>query len=138
MIKKILVAYDGSPPAEKAFDFGLDLAVKYSAALTVLSISRPPEIPDDVETEALLESAMEHYEMLFAKLRERAVARNMQATFEIRVGHPADQIIHFANEDDTDMIVLGHRGKSMVARWLMGSISRRVVSYAACSVLIVR
>jgi nucleotide-binding universal stress UspA family protein len=36
------------------------------------------------------------------------------------------------------LIVMGHRGKSMLQRWLLGSVSKRVLSYAPCSVTIVR
>ena len=138
MIKKILVAFEGSPPAEKAFVLGLDLAGKYTAELIVISVARPPEPPEAVEVEAILESATEYYEKLFAKLREQAAAQHVTPRFEIRVGHPAEQIIHLANEENADIIVMGHRGKSLIKQWLMGSISRRVVSYANCSVLITR
>ena len=44
MFKKILVAFDGSAPAVKAFDLAMDLAGKYAAALSVLAVARPPEI----------------------------------------------------------------------------------------------
>ncbi|RJP19684.1 MAG: universal stress protein [Candidatus Omnitrophota bacterium] len=33
---------------------------------------------------------------------------------------------------------MGHRGKSIVQRWLLGSVSKRVLSYAPCSALIAR
>ena len=36
------------------------------------------------------------------------------------------------------MIVMGHRGKSMIEKWLLGSVSKRVLSYGPCKVLIVR
>lgn len=138
MMKKILVAYDGSAQAGNAFETGLDLAAQYGAELVVLSITRPPEPPEAVETEAVLEGAQEYYEKQFDVLRGKAAAKGVATTCEVRVGHPADQIIHAADELGADLIVLGHRGKSLVKRWLLGSISRRVVTYAGCSVLIVR
>jgi nucleotide-binding universal stress UspA family protein len=36
------------------------------------------------------------------------------------------------------MIVMGHRGKSRLQRWLLGSVSKRVLSYAPCTVTVVR
>ena len=45
-------------------------------------------------------------------------------------GHVVDQIICAAVEERADMIVMGHRGKSLAARWLLGSVSKRVISYA--------
>lgn len=137
-IKKILVAYDTSEPAERAFHFGLDLARKYSAELIVLSVARPPEPPEMVEAEAALDSAQQHFEEHFARLRPAAVAAGVTPRFEVRVGHPAEQIIHLAGQENTGMIVMGHRGKNLIARWLLGSISKRVISYAHCTVCIVR
>ncbi len=138
MIKKILVAYDGSKNSDKAFDFALDIASKYKAKVTVLSVARPSEPPEDVETEAALENAIEHFEKLYPILKNKAKKYSIVPQFLIRVGHPADQIVNLANEEKTSMIIMGHRGKSVVARWLLGSISKRVLSYARCTVSIVR
>ncbi len=137
-LRKALVAYDASGPAERAFEAGLDLARRYGAELIVLSVARPPEPPEIVETEASLDSAREYYESCFAKLREAVSAAGVQARFLARVGHPADLIIRVAAEEGVDMIVMGHRGKGFIERWLLGSISKRVATYATCTVCIVR
>ena len=68
-MKHILVGYDGSEHADKAFAMALDLAAKYGAELEVLSAARPPEPPEMVETEALLESAEEHFKESFGTLK---------------------------------------------------------------------
>ena len=138
MIKKILVAYDGSESAGKAFSFALDLAKRYAAALTVLSVALLPEPPEDVETEAVLESAKERYEKLFAALKQKAGEEGVAPHFEIVAGHPAERIIYFAEQNGVDLIVMGHRGKTFIERWLLGSVSKRVISYARCSVTVVR
>ncbi len=138
MIKKIIVAYDGSDQAEKAFVWAADLAAKFAAQLVVLAVARPPEPPEAVETMAVLESATDYYRQHFEDLKKKAAALGVLVRFEVRVGHPAEQIIHFANEEGADVIVMGHRGKTFVQRWLLGSVSKRVLSYAHCTVVIVR
>jgi len=138
MISKILIAYDGSDPSKRAFDFGLDIASKYSAELLVLSVVRLPEPAVDVETESLVESGGEYYKEQFAELREKAASLGITPRFEVAVGHPAEQIIDRAEEENVDLIVMGHRGKTFVERWLLGSVSKRVLSYAHCAVTIVR
>ena len=138
MIQRILVAYDTSEQAEKAFNLGLDLAAKYEAEMIVLSVARPPEPPEMVEAEAVLENATEFYERHFKDLGDKAAKAGIAIRCVVKVGHPAEQIIHLANEEKVDMILMGHRGKTFIKRWLLGSISRRVVSYAHCSVVIVR
>jgi nucleotide-binding universal stress UspA family protein len=135
---KILVAYDGSESADKAFAWGLDLAGKYRAELYVLAIARPSEPPEDVETGAILQNAQEHYKQAFIPLREQANAGGILPNFVVRVGHPAEQIVHFAEVDHIDHIVMGHRGKTFIERWLLGSVSRRVMTYAHCTVSVVR
>jgi nucleotide-binding universal stress UspA family protein len=137
-MEKILVAYDGSDPANKAFAWGLDLAAKYRAELHVLAIARPSEPPEDVETEAILENAQEHYEQAFIPLKEQAKACGVLPNFVVRVGHPAEQIVHFAEVHHIDHIVMGHRGKTFIERWLLGSVSKRVMTYAHCTVSVVR
>jgi nucleotide-binding universal stress UspA family protein len=137
-MERILVAYDGSEPANKAFAWGLDLATKYRADLHVLAVARPSEPPEDVETEAILENAQEHYEKAFIPLKEQAKACGVLPNFEIRVGHPAEQIVHFAETHHIDHIVMGHRGKTFIERWLLGSVSKRVMTYAHCTVSVVR
>jgi nucleotide-binding universal stress UspA family protein len=138
MIKKILVAYDGSKSAERAFSFGLEQAEVFKATVLVLSVAQPPEPPTMVETTALLESATEHFQESFKHLQEEAKQRNIPLETKIVVGHAADQIVHHADQEECDLIVMGHRGKSMLQRWLLGSVSKRVLSYAPCSVTIVR
>jgi nucleotide-binding universal stress UspA family protein len=56
----------------------------------------------------------------------------------VRVGHPAEQIVHLANIEKVDAIVMGRRGESFLQRRLLGSVAKRVLSYAHCTVVIVR
>ncbi len=137
-MKHILIAHDGSAPADRAFEFALELARKFGAELSVLSVVRPPEPPDEVETEAVIESAKEHYEQAFERLRRRASEAGVPAAFAIVVGHPAEQIVHYAESHGIDHIVMGHRGKSFFRRWLLGSVSKQVIHYAHCTTTVVR
>jgi nucleotide-binding universal stress UspA family protein len=141
MLKKILVAFDGSEQSRRAFDFALEISKYCSGALPdiiVLSVAQPPEPIDIVEMDAIIESATQHYEELFKGLRDKAKANNVEIKTDIAVGHPADQIIKYATERKSDMIVVGQRGKSKIANWLLGSVSKRVSSYAPCTVTIVK
>jgi nucleotide-binding universal stress UspA family protein len=138
MISKLLVAYDGSKQSAKAYTLALDMASKYSAKVIVCAVARPPEPPVSVELEAVLESATEYYEGHFKGMKEQAEAVRIEASFLVRVGHPAEQIVRLANEEGVDAIVMGHRGESFIQRWLLGSVAKRVLSYAHCTVVVVR
>ncbi len=138
MFKRILIAYDGSEPADKAFDYAVDLTSKYQSSLDVLAIARPPDFAEDVETEALLERMQEQFQDQFAQLRLRAAKCGVTPDFNILVGHPAEQIVREAEEKSVDLILVGHRGKGLFERWLLGSVSRVVIAYAHCAVIVVR
>ncbi|MCX8085898.1 MAG: universal stress protein [Rhodocyclaceae bacterium] len=133
-MKHILIAYDGSDPAKHAFEQALDLAGRYDAQLTVLAVARPPEFGTEVETEAVMENSLQHCRAILEPLKALAP----QARFEVAVGHPAVKITTFAEDNGVDLIVMGHRGKTLFDRWLIGSVAKKVMSYAPCSVLIVR
>jgi len=139
-MKDLVLAYDCSDSADKAFAFGLDLAVRYQATLHVLSVARPPEPPSMVETQEVLEESEARFRESFRGLDEQARVQGLVPLFEVRAGHPAEQIVRYAEEVEADVIILGHRGHSLsfVDRWLVGSISKRVLTYAHCTVIVVR
>ena len=57
---------------------------------------------------------------------------------ELRTGHPADELIEAAEEQDSDVIVIGSHGLTGFRRFLLGSVSNQVLQSAGRSVLIVR
>jgi len=134
----ILVGFDGSPFAERAFETALDIAALRHARLSVVAVATLPEPPGSVETRATIEAATQHYEDAFEQLRRKAEARGLALETRILVGHPAEQIIRLAAEKHADLVVVGDRGRSRITQWVFGSVSRRVVNHAPCSVLVVR
>ena len=136
MMHKILVGYDGSDSARAAFDFALDLAGKYGAELFVLAVARPPEFGAEVETEAVIEQSRRYHAHLLQPLKARV--GGLTAHFEVKVGHPAETIVLYAEDHGIDHIVVGHRGHSLFERWLLGSVARQVVAYAPCGVTVMR
>jgi nucleotide-binding universal stress UspA family protein len=138
MYRRILVGYDGSEAGDKAFDNAMTLAKSHGAELYVLTVARPPEIGDDVETEAVIENSREHHRKLLEPLRKKAAQGGVNAHFEVAVGHPAEQIVSHADHHQADLIVVGDRGRSKFARLLLGSVSKNVVQYANRPVLVVR
>jgi nucleotide-binding universal stress UspA family protein len=139
-MNKILVAFDGSPKAYEAFDYALKLAAicNTKPEITVLSVAQPPEPIDIVEVDAVIDAATEHYKQLFVELKEKAKQKNIEIKTEIAIGHPADQIVRYAKENDIDQIIMGQKGKSKIESWLLGSVSKRVSTYSPCTVTIVK
>lgn len=138
MIKKILVAYDGSDESHSAFLFGLDMAKKFEAELEILSVVRVLEPPEDVETRDNLERGREHYEKFFRHLRSEASEKGISIKTEVALGHPAEQIIRWAEKNHVNIILMGHQTKNTFGRWLLGSTPDKVVHHAPCNVVIVK
>jgi nucleotide-binding universal stress UspA family protein len=136
MLRKILVAFDGSESANKAFDFGADLASAYGAELIVLSVIRLPEPTTSLELGAILDDAREQFAKHFIALRQRLGERATIRT-EVQIGHPAEHIVAYAEQERADLIVMGRRGRTTIARWMLGSVSERVLRYAHCPVTVV-
>lgn len=67
-----------------------------------------------------------------------AVARGVVPVREMAMGRPESAIVAAASRDDTDLVVVGHRGISGVTRVLLGSVSEHVTIHAACSVIVAR
>ena len=138
MYRKILVGYDGSEAAKKAFDTACGLAQQYGAELFVLSVARPPDIVDDVETEAVIENSRRHHRHMLAELKAPLAAKKIAAHLEIATGHPAEQLIYHADRHGVDLIVVGDRGRSKFTKLLLGSVSKQVTEHAGRPVLVVR
>ncbi len=76
------------------------------------------------------------------KLIEQSVQKLIQAGFTAeavcQLGKPAEVIMKVASKHRADLIVMGAKGLGAIARFLLGSVSTRVVQHANCSVLVVR
>ncbi|MGA7860616.1 MAG: universal stress protein [Thermoplasmata archaeon] len=142
-IGRITVALDGSPYADHALSFAIDIARRYSATLTVLAVA--PMVPLYLSsTEPWAPTEMPEGEVKFYReLVDSGVARAQAegvtgVTGVCLEGHVVDEIVAYLEGHPTDMLVLGSRGLSAAKRLLLGSISDAVVHHVGCPVLIVR
>lgn len=138
VFQKILVGFDGSPQAGKAAQLAFSIAKTMDSKVLLFAVARPPEPATSVELEAVLDDAKEHYQEAFKKLLQQASGGNVEVETEIAVGHPAEQIIHKAETMKADLVILGRRGTSLFEKWILGSVSERVLRYAHCPVMVIR
>lgn len=121
----ILTATDGSEHARQALEFASQIAVQAGARMTVLGVA------EQVDRESVAQLAIEDAGRL---LEERAIDHDIK----LRYGHPAEQILQEIEHGSYDLIVMGARGRSRLTRFLLGSVSYRVIEYSSIPVLIVR
>ncbi|MEW6047912.1 MAG: universal stress protein, partial [Bacillota bacterium] len=109
------------------------------AKLTLLSVAQVPEFIETVnELDDATETARGFLRAAARRLLARAEAKGVRLETRLEVGHPADRILAFAGQSGADLIVMGRRGLSGVSRWVLGSVSDRVLQHAPCPVLVVR
>lgn len=136
--RRILVGFDGSPQSQRAVDVAFALADALDSKVLVMAVARPSEPPSRVELKAMLEEATEHFDQSFKTLKQRASEGGVDLETAIVVGHPVEQIVHRAETDNFNLIIVGHRGVSRFERMIVGSTSEKVLRYAHCPVLVVR
>jgi nucleotide-binding universal stress UspA family protein len=146
VIESVLVGTDGSDSAGAAVDRAIEVARGLGARLQIVSAYEPvPEgrlrqaamaVPNDPawtinprgDVLALLESA---------ERDAHAAGIEYVETFA-RVGDGADAILDVAEEQRSDLIVVGNKGMTGATRFLLGSVPNKVSHHAPCSVMIVR
>jgi nucleotide-binding universal stress UspA family protein len=100
-------------------------------------LSTLKEVLEGTEYKAALDekanTVLNFYKMA---LQESSPAPNVTAI--VKTGHPAEEILNTAKENDVDMILVGSRSKRGATRLFMGSVSREVVNLAECPVLVVK
>ena len=140
MIKRILFATDFSRWARRAEDYACALACSWKASLTVLSVAEfPPGLnPDYVVNQQYLADLLKHASAQLADLKGRAERRGIEVTTRVATGIPSEEVISAAQAEDSDLLVVGTRGKTGLAHILLGSTAERVIRGASCPVLAVR
>jgi nucleotide-binding universal stress UspA family protein len=146
-MKKMLVAYDGSDASVKAVDMVLKCANKEDE-VTLLTVV-PAELAESSFTKMLLptidlssvvksgsfkEKAMETLKKLVSSI-ENSVSK---VNIVVEAGDPADEILITAKKYESDIIIIGYKGYGKEGRFLLGSVTDKVVRHASKSVLVVR
>jgi nucleotide-binding universal stress UspA family protein len=141
MYKRILVPLDGSKLAEQALPHAAIQAGQFGAEIILLMVLGPLS-----ETSMAGRRAVRHAEEASARLAqdylEGAAAglreQGLPVQTETVEGKPYLEIIRFAEEKGIDLIVMSTRGHSGLSRWLLGSVTDRVVRGATVPLLLVQ
>jgi len=140
VIKRILLATDFSRWARRAEDYACALACSWRASLTVLCVAEfPPGLnPDYPVNQQYLADLLKNASSQLDDLKGRAERRGIAITTRMASGIPSEEVIAAAQAEDSDLIVVGTRGRTGLAHVLLGSTAERVIRGAPCPVLTVR
>jgi len=147
-LASVLVAMDGSDDSFQAVQFLQSFALPRRTKVRLLSVVErlpyPTTAPGAIrgQLRRMLKELEAERRGELDKVLERAAAqlddKLTRVTRSTPTGNPADEIIAAANGYDTDLVVVGARGKGGMARLLLGSVSEKVLRDARCPVLIVK
>ena len=141
-MERIVVAIDGSENADRALEFAADLAGRYGAALTLLTVIPPTvvpsyggpifEPPDTASMNAIYDDVLSTRK---ARVQNPKIPRVETVR---REGIVVDELLAYLDQEKPDLLVMGCRGLSAGKRLFMGSVSDALVHHAPCPVLVVR
>ena len=145
MFKRILVPVDGSRHSKRAVEAAIDLAKHYQASVTLLHVIRDMPLPKEILemisageiTASRMEILQDSADIILGNTQEqfeKAGLSDVKSHYVI--GDPAFQIADYAEKNDVDLIVIGHRGLGTHAE-MLGSMARKLINMTKISCLIV-
>lgn len=136
----ILVAHDGSAQADKALKRAGDIAVLTKSEIVVLSVVPDlcmMELSDD-DCKNMYSIMTKESEKKLAALKEDLSKKGVQMEASVLFGNAADIIISTCSDIKADLVVVGSHGRHGAKKFLLGSVSSKVVEHAPCDVLVVK
>lgn len=144
-IKNVVVAIDGSEAALNAAIaavklFSLDDRDAQVTFINVVSVRPMYKFISPVQFVAAIEDnlVMSGEASLAEAEKELNKLGVTRLDNVLKNGEPADEIIKFAQSIKADLIILGAQGRSAVEKFLVGSVSQRVSTFAKCSVAVIK
>jgi nucleotide-binding universal stress UspA family protein len=157
--KKILVPYDGSRLAEKAFDYSIPIAkmTKESEIILLNTIEkilapsvlftikvRSNKTNEDTTFSAYLNELQKEMKSVMVRKLELQKQRYEESSVKIRtvvlIGSPVNRIVKFSEEENIDLIIMGSKGSRGISKLLkgLGSFSKSVSEKVKCTIILIR
>jgi nucleotide-binding universal stress UspA family protein len=135
-LDRIVFATDGSKAADKALQFLLN---KFKSTISGQSATNPIEV---VLVHAIPFLNYPELKEAGSRLLKQNAEELLQAGYAVdevvSLGKPADEVLKIAMKKKAALILTGAKGQGAVARFLLGSVSTRIVQHSSCSVMVVR
>lgn len=132
-METLLVAYDGSPAAERAVETAADLARRWKATLHiyqgVTQVAMAHQLVIEANRAELLRTGQQLQAMASA-------LEGLTVYAEVREASVSTGIVEYAEEIGAHLVVIGSHGKSGLERWMIGSETEHVLQQAPCPVLV--
>ncbi len=141
MYRKMLVLLDGSRLAEVVLPYAGELAVGLGVEVTlfhVCSVQECESVPVHRDYVERIAEVARHQWLGDDRMTSAEPGRRVGVRCRLAVGHPAEEILRYASDNDIDLIVMATHGRSGIRRWALGSVADKVLSASQVPVLLVR
>ena len=138
MYERILVPLDGSQLAEVALPYAEELAGRLGSEVTLLSVSESDETESYHEALTYILEMVEPTKQGVERNLAKLVAKEVKVDSRTLVGHPAEEIVDYADKADIGLIVMATHGQSGIRRWALGSVADKVVRATKRPVALIR
>jgi nucleotide-binding universal stress UspA family protein len=138
MYERILLPTDGSVSTDKAVEQALTLADVSDASLHALSVVDQTIVPPDVRSDILYDELETECANAVAEVERAATEADIDVETSVQRGTPHRVILDYVDEHDIDCIVMGTHGRRGLDRYLLGSVTEKVVRLSNVPVLTVR
>ncbi|HXG74025.1 MAG TPA: universal stress protein [Candidatus Nitrosotenuis sp.] len=144
LIKHVLVPFDESEISYHAFEFALDLAKKYQARLSVLTVMHSEILASsflDVSSHQKIVERQRVKELshIFRIMGDVAKRFNVSLYSDIILSRSvSDSIVAFCSQHKVNLIVMGTRSRQGSKRYLIGSVAIDVLQKASCPIIFVK
>jgi nucleotide-binding universal stress UspA family protein len=138
MFKNIIIAVDGSEYSHKALKCAKSIAEPFEANLWLVhAFSNPSDFIGYTDYEKLFARRKSAAQAVLDDARQKMGPTSLVVNEELREGSEAESILKEAKKCNADLIVMGTRGHGTLKGFLVGSVSRKVIHYASCPVMVV-
>jgi len=138
--QRIMIATDGSELGKKAVVTGIDIAKLSGAKVYAVYVVTP--VAYTARDLGWVRASMENFraegKRATAFVEDIAKAANVEVESVILEGHPAEEIVEFAEHNGMDFIVMVTLGKTGFDRFLLGSVAENVIRHSKTPVLVVK
>jgi len=139
-LQNILCPVDFFKTSTRALDYAIKLASNYDARLHILHVV-PPLIPTSyeypIETKDLLRGLEDQAAKQMKVLARTALEAGVKADAMIRTGEIADELQWAAGAWSADLVVMGTHGRRGFQRWILGSVTERLLRHLHVPILII-
>ncbi len=153
MYNKILLPTDGSEKSKKANKHALWIADKSNADIVVFYVIEPhfPQVEttlpistlptpdeyfyDEIRTEG--KQIIEEFKQELEESKSKGICKNVKLKSLIKEGKPSKEILNVIKEENIDLVIMGASGRHGLDRFVLGSVTERVIRETKTTVMVV-